>query len=103
MTLLDVEELSGYWAEHPPVHLMVAAYLGVKPQPSGPSPVAGSGPRLTSGSPVADPVDAAALLRVPGMARGDIHDGLAAPIFDFEELRRRELAVLAASTPRPWQ
>jgi hypothetical protein len=31
MTLLDVEELVAYWAGHPPVHLMVAAYLGIKP------------------------------------------------------------------------
>lgn len=29
MTLLEVEELCGYWAEHPPVHLMVAGYLGI--------------------------------------------------------------------------
>jgi hypothetical protein len=25
-------ELFEYWRSHPPVHLMVAAYLGIKPQ-----------------------------------------------------------------------
>jgi hypothetical protein len=29
MTLLDFEELTSYWAEHPPVHILVAAYLGI--------------------------------------------------------------------------
>ena len=29
MTLLEVEELTRYWIEHPPLHLMVAAYLGL--------------------------------------------------------------------------
>ena len=29
MTLLDFEELAAYWAEHPPLHLLMAAYLGV--------------------------------------------------------------------------
>jgi hypothetical protein len=24
--------LSKYWADHPPVHLMVAGYLGIKPK-----------------------------------------------------------------------
>ena len=28
MTLPQVDELFGYWAKHPPVHLLVAAYLG---------------------------------------------------------------------------
>ena len=30
MTLLDVEELTRYWIDHPPLHLMVAAYLGAR-------------------------------------------------------------------------
>src|SRR5207248_5306134 len=29
MTLFQIEELTSYWAQHPPVHLLVAAYLGV--------------------------------------------------------------------------
>jgi hypothetical protein len=31
LTLWDLQDLNEYWAAHPPVHLMVAAYLGVKP------------------------------------------------------------------------
>jgi hypothetical protein len=27
----EFEMLTDYWAEHPPVHLMVAGYLGIKP------------------------------------------------------------------------
>ena len=29
MTLFDFEELTAYWVEHPPVHILVGAYLGV--------------------------------------------------------------------------
>ncbi len=29
MTLFQIEELTSYWAQHPPLHLLVAAYLGV--------------------------------------------------------------------------
>jgi hypothetical protein len=36
MTLFDVEELTLYWADHPPTHLMVAAYLGIGPKPKEP-------------------------------------------------------------------
>ena len=28
MTLLDVEELARYWADHPPAHLLLAAFIG---------------------------------------------------------------------------
>ncbi len=28
----DAVRLQAYWANHPPVHLLVAAYLGVKPK-----------------------------------------------------------------------
>jgi hypothetical protein len=31
MTLPQVEELLAYWHEHPPVHFLVAAYLGYEP------------------------------------------------------------------------
>lgn len=36
MDMEDVDDLMTYWADHPPVHLMVAAYLGVKPKTQGP-------------------------------------------------------------------
>lgn len=29
-----VEAMNEYWRDHPPLHLMVAAYLGIKPSPS---------------------------------------------------------------------
>jgi hypothetical protein len=29
MTLLEVEELTRYWIDHPPPHLLIAAYLGL--------------------------------------------------------------------------
>jgi hypothetical protein len=31
MFMEDVEDLMGYWVDHPPVHVLVAAYMGVKP------------------------------------------------------------------------
>lgn len=36
-TLPRYQALWRYWRHHPPVHLMVAAYLGIKPE--GPPPV----------------------------------------------------------------
>lgn len=32
-----LKALNAYWAKHPPVHLMVAAYLGFKPADGKPS------------------------------------------------------------------
>jgi hypothetical protein len=29
MTLFDAEELVSYWTDHPPVHLLLAAFMGV--------------------------------------------------------------------------
>ena len=33
LTLPRYLALSRYWSDHPPIHLMVAAYLGIKPRP----------------------------------------------------------------------
>ena len=30
LTLLDLQDLQRYWAEHPPLHLMVQKFLGIK-------------------------------------------------------------------------
>ena len=38
MTLWDVAELGEYWAEHPPVHLLVAAFVGFKADAAPASP-----------------------------------------------------------------
>jgi hypothetical protein len=37
MTWGEVFMLQEYWKEHPPVHLLVAAYLGIKPKHKGKS------------------------------------------------------------------
>lgn len=42
-----------YWADHPPVPLMIAAYLGIKPTPSTPG----------------DPQDLLTLFGAPGSPR----------------------------------
>ncbi len=78
MTLPTIEELYyPYLAEHPPTHLLVAAYLGVKPT--------NSGGRSAMQQPLAQ--DFTELSTFPGMTGGDIHAGLPAPTFDFAELR----------------
>jgi len=38
MTLEDVDRLLSYWADHPPVHVLAAAYLGYKPREPRKSP-----------------------------------------------------------------
>ena len=84
MTLLDVEELTRYWINHPPLHLMVAAYLGV-----GKRTRFGS---LAPASPVsAENVDISAVLAElgSGFAGGDVHLGLAPVVLDFAELKHR--------------
>ena len=40
MTLLEVEELTHYWSEHPPVHLLLAAFMSAG---GTIAPMAGSG------------------------------------------------------------
>ena len=34
LDLPRLKALSDYWADHPPMHLMVAAYLDIKPRPA---------------------------------------------------------------------
>jgi hypothetical protein len=88
MTLLDVEELTRYWIDHPPLHLMVGAYLGVGK---------GNGKRMRSQSLAAAPrgtgadSDVGAVLAQlgPSFASRDVHAGLAPVMLDFAELKRR--------------
>jgi len=85
MTLFDVEELTKYWTEYPPLHVLVGAYLGVgKQQHRSTSPGLG-GSRNTAGS---DPEEALAELG-PGFGTGDVHAGLTPVVLDFDELRRQ--------------
>jgi hypothetical protein len=85
MTLFDFEELTAYWVEHPPVHILVGAYLGVGKHQRRRIPPAGSNPRRETGS------ELQALLAElgPGFGTGDVHAGLPGVVLDFAELRRR--------------
>ncbi len=87
MTLLDVEELTRYWIDHPPLHLMVAAYLGLGK---------GVGRRTRFESSAATRRDMGANSDVatvlaelgPSFTGGDVHAGLAPVMLDFAELKR---------------
>jgi len=87
MTLLDVEELTRYWVDHPPLHLMVAAYLGV-----GKGDGRRVRARLLAAAPLensANPEVGALLAELgPSFTGGDVHAGLAPVLLDFAELRR---------------
>ena len=85
MTLFDFEELTAYWVEHPPVHILVGAYLGVGKYQRTPIPSAGSSPGRAASS------DLQGLLAElgPGFGAGDVHAGLPGVVLDFAELRRR--------------
>ena len=89
MTLFQVEELTSYWAEHPPLHLLIAAYLGVgkarRPRiPPGPFE---REQRLQP--------DAGSVLAGlgPGFSAGDVHAGLTPVVLNFAELHRRSALV----------
>lgn len=82
MTLVEVAELGAYWAEHPPVHLLLAAYLGAGLGRRGRAPA------LPGGAPSEPEAVLGAL--APGLGAGDIHAGLAPVVLDFAELRRRQ-------------
>lgn len=92
MTLFEIEELTRYWIEHPPLHLTFAAYLGLG-KDSG---------RRTSSKLVADDPLISGLLASgaksqvgailaelgPRIAAGDVHAGFAPVVLDFAELKR---------------
>ena len=84
MTLLDVEELTRYWINHPPLHLVVAAYLGVGKRTRFEALVPASlakGENLDIGTVLAE--------IGPGFAGGDVHFELGPVVLDFAELKRR--------------
>jgi hypothetical protein len=85
MTLFDLEELTAYWVEHPPVHILVGAYLGVGKHQRRRIRSAGSNPGRVTGP------DFQALLAElgPGFGVGDVHAGLPGVVLDFAELQRR--------------
>jgi hypothetical protein len=79
MTLLDFEELAGYWSEHPPLHMLLAAYLGVGTT------------RVHGNRPPPGKAELSSLLAElgPGFAAGDVHAGLGEVALDFRDLKRR--------------
>jgi hypothetical protein len=84
MTLFDFEELAKYWADHPPLHILVAAYLGAGKQrcrPTGPS----LDDSRSTGS--TNPEELAEL--GTGFRAGDVHAGMTPVVLDFAELRRQ--------------
>jgi hypothetical protein len=85
MTLFDLEELMAYWVEHPPVHILVGAYLGVGKHQRRQIPSAGSGPGPAASS------DLQGILAElgPGFGTGDVHAGLPGVVLDFAELKSR--------------
>jgi hypothetical protein len=85
MTLFQIEELTSYWAQHPPEHLLIAAYLGVGKNKNARLPPASMG-RGQQPSP-----DSSSLLAQlgPGFGAGDVNAGLSPAVLDFAELRLR--------------
>jgi hypothetical protein len=90
MTLLEFEELTAYWAEHPPVHVLAAAYLDVgrtkRARMQLPTPKeASAGPGCRTAS------DVSSILAElgPCFGSGDVHFGLPPVMLDFNELQRR--------------
>jgi len=80
MTVFDAEELCSYWSRHPPTHVLVAAFLGVKSDEPAP-PVRQSQPSQEI------PIGVV-LAAMPGLAAGT-NAGLPSPIFDVAELMRQ--------------
>jgi hypothetical protein len=88
MTLFDVEELTAYWAVHPPLHILVGAYLSVgKEKRKQVSPIPTGPGRTTRLHPETLLPELG-----PGFGVGDVHAGLAPVVLDFAELRRRSRA-----------
>ncbi|TMJ67293.1 MAG: hypothetical protein E6G83_08045 [Alphaproteobacteria bacterium] len=85
MTLFQIEELTCYWAQHPPLHLLIAAYLGVGKTKNAllPSTSMGQGQQPNS--------DSGSLLAQlgPGFDAGEVDAGLSPVVLDFAELRLR--------------
>ena len=73
MTLPEVAELTDYWATHPPVHIALAAFLGIKGRRH---------PRTTSSA------DTLLSELGAGFAAGDVHAGLPPVSLDFAALMR---------------
>jgi hypothetical protein len=81
MTLFQIEELTSYWAQHPPLHLLIAAYLGVGKGKQASSVGRERRPSSDVGSTLAH--------LGPGFNAGDVHAGFSPVVLDFAELYPR--------------
>jgi hypothetical protein len=85
MTLFQIEELTSYWVQHPPLYMLAAAYFGFGKDNDAllqsKSMVGGREPHTDLNSVLAD--------LGPGFSAGDVHAGLSPAILDFGELCRR--------------
>lgn len=79
MTLKDLEMLQEYWGDHPPLHTLVATYMGIKPQS-----------RQTTSNVVELPKGVSIALTKDGTRplQGKWKSNLA-PVYDFEELKKK--------------
>lgn len=89
MTLFDVEELTCYWLDHPPLHMVLAAHFGFGRSRQG---RAGDIRTRTGSRPRADDAARLAIELGAGFASGDVHAGLEPVVLDFAELRRKAVA-----------
>jgi hypothetical protein len=85
MTLFEVAELTSYWAQHPPLHLLVGAYLGLGNDARMRISRKSAAPDAPSGSGVGSVLSQLG----PGFGVGDVNAGLAPVVLDFSELHRR--------------
>ncbi len=84
MTLPEIDELAAYWVRHPPLHIAVAAYLGLGHRIRN---------QIEASASSASGLDSAALCAAlgPGFAVADADAGLAPVVLDIAELRRRTI------------
>lgn len=100
MTLFDVEELMAYWADHPPVHILLAALLGIErdarkavPAPRAIFPPDREGsPEPNRETAALAPAQEMLAALGPGFRAGAVHAGLGSAVLDFTELRRHHCA-----------
>jgi hypothetical protein len=91
MTIHDVEELTRYWIDHPPLHLLIAAYLDIGATWRG-----GVSGRKANIPPTRESKAHIGQILAElgsGFATGDVQAGLDPVVLDFTELQRRHKAT----------
>lgn len=85
MTIFQVEELAAYWHRHPPVHLLVAGFVGYKVDEERSAEHSSSIPDYY---PISTPLPPQ-FLGIPGIEPGALPLDLPPAILDAEELMRQ--------------